>query len=145
MALWHDLTQRPILQAVLVSVALDREALEALHPVDGAAQVIEHRVDNLGGRAAEALTNENVLRRLQFFTQCIEQEGLRLILSEACVDLHIVELDEAGIDVLRAFRGDLGLEGHAVERNVVDSDGKFVGRDIVVQRNLHLNFWNLNL
>ena len=37
MALWHDLTQRPLLQAVLVTVVLDRDALEALHAVDGAA------------------------------------------------------------------------------------------------------------
>ena len=140
MALWHDLTKRPFLQAVLVFVPLDREALEALHPVDSAAQVIEHGVDNLRGRALEELANENVLRRLQSLAQCIEQEGLRLILSEACVDLHIVELDEAAIDVLWAFRVDLGLEGHAVERNVVDSESEFVGRDIVAQHHLPFHF-----
>ena len=41
-ALWDDLTQRPLLQAVLVLVPLDCEALEALHSVNGAAQVIKH-------------------------------------------------------------------------------------------------------
>ena len=92
-ALWHDLTQRPILQAVLVLVVPNREALEALHPVNSAAQVIEHRIDHLGGRALEVFANENVLRRLQSFAQCIVQEGLRLILSEAFVDLLVVELD----------------------------------------------------
>ena len=70
-ALWHDLTQRPLLQAVLVLVTLDGDALEALHPVNGAAKVIEHRVDHLGGRALEEITDENVRRGHQFFAQCI--------------------------------------------------------------------------
>ena len=50
MAFWHDLIQRLLLQAIIVIVVFDSFALEALNPVDGAAQVVEHRVDHLGGK-----------------------------------------------------------------------------------------------
>ena len=61
------------------------------------------------------------------------------------MDLHIVELDEAALYVLGAFRGDFGLEGHAVEGQVVDGEGKFVCRDIIAQRNLPLYLTDLDL
>ena len=143
MALWHDLTQRPLLQAVLVPVVLDREVLEAFHPVDGAAQVIEHRVDHLGRCALEAmfffiLTNVNVCRGQQSFVRYIVLKCFRLIMIDACVDLHVVELYEAFNEVLGALRDDFGLEGHALEGKVIDCEGKFIRRDIVAQRNLPL-------
>ena len=92
-ALWHDLTQRPLLQAVLVPVVLDVKELEALHHVDGAAQVIEHRVDHFGGSAAELLANENVRRGEQSFAHYIVHKCVMLILTEALVNLLIVELN----------------------------------------------------
>ena len=55
-----------------------------------------------------------------------------------------VELDEAFLDVLWAFMGDFGLEGHAMERNVVDGEVKFIRRDVVAQRHLPLYFVNLD-
>ena len=145
MALWHDLTQRPLLQAVLVTVVIDREVSEAFFLVNRAAQVIEHRVDNLGGRTPELITNEDVCRGQQSFAQNPVYKRLGLILTEALVDLHIVELDEAAVDILGAFRGDFGLEGHAVEGQVVDVEGEFVRRDIVAQRDLPFDFADLDL
>ena len=61
------------------------------------------------------------------------------------MDLHIVELDEAFQDVLRAFQGDFGLERHAVEGNVVDGEREFIRRDMVAQRHLPFHFADLNL
>ena len=119
--------------------------MEAFHPVNGAAQVIEHRVDNLGGSALEAITNENVCRKLKFLAHYILLKYLRLILSEACVDLHIVELDETALNVLRAFRGDFGLEGHAEEGKVVDGEEEFIRRDLIAKRNLPFHFIDLDL
>ena len=89
-ALWHDLTQRPLLQAVLVPVAIDCEALKALHSVNGVAKVVKYRVDHLGRCALEVTTDENVCRGEQFFALCTALKGVRIILTEAFVDLHIV-------------------------------------------------------
>ena len=61
------------------------------------------------------------------------------------MNLLVVELDEALLDFLRAFRGDLGLERHAVEGKVVDSEGKFIRRDIVAQRHLPFHLADLDL
>ena len=61
------------------------------------------------------------------------------------MDLHIVELDEAAVDILGAFRGDFGLEGHVVEGQAVDVEGEFVRRDIVAQCDLPFHFADLDL
>ena len=56
-----------------------------------------------------------------------------------------VELDEAFLDVLWAFRGDLGLKGHAEEGKVVDVEGEFIRRDLIAQRHLPFQFADLDL
>ena len=61
------------------------------------------------------------------------------------MNLHVVELDEATLNVLRACRGDFSLEGHAVEGEVIDGEGEFVRWDIIAQRNLPLYFADLDL
>ena len=61
------------------------------------------------------------------------------------MDLHIVELDKAALYVLGAFRGDFGLEGHAIEGQVVDVEGEFVRRDIVAQSDFPFDFADLDL
>lgn len=60
------------------------------------------------------------------------------------MNLDIVELYEAFLDVLRAFRGDFGLERHAVEWKVINEEDEFIRRDIIAQRNLPFHFRNLN-
>ena len=109
------------------------------------AKVVKYRVDHLGRCALEVTTDENVCRGEQFFALCTALKGVRIILTEAFVDLHIVELDEATYDVLGAFRGDFGLEGHAVEGKVVDGEGEFICRDMIAQRNLPFHFADLDL
>ena len=61
------------------------------------------------------------------------------------MDCLSVEFDEAALNVLRAFRGDFSLEGHAVEGNVINSEGKFIRRDIVAQRHFPFHFADLDL
>ena len=115
-----------------------------MYSVNGASQVIEHRVYHLGRSALEVFTNVNVCRGRQSLALNPVHKCVGLILTEASVNLHIVELDEAAFDVLWAFMGDFGLKGHAEEGKVVDHEGELIRRDMITQRNLPLHFADLN-
>ena len=60
------------------------------------------------------------------------------------MDLLDNELDKTALDILRAFWGDLGLEWHAVEGKVVDSEGELIRKDLVAQRQLPHHFGGLD-
>lgn len=90
------------------------------------------------------MTDENVGRGEQSFALYIVLKYVGFILTEACVDLFIVELDEAALDVLGAFKGDFSLEGHAVEGKVINGEVEFIRKDIIAQRDLPLYFVNLD-
>ena len=48
--------------------------------------------------------------------------------------LHAIELDIAACDVLRASEDDLGLVGHAQEREVIDRKVEDICRQIIANR-----------
>ena len=106
------LTQRPLLQVVLVCEALDSEALEALLLINGVTEFFEHRVHNLRRCAAEPV-NVDIGSRLKVVVLIAPLiDGVRRVVSPAFVCLHAIDLYFRLCDVLGAFVDDLGLVGH---------------------------------
>ena len=66
--------------------------------------------------------------------------GVRSPLSPALVHLHIVELDDALLDVHGPSTRDIGLEGQRQERDVIDEEEERVPLDGITEGQLPLQF-----
>ena len=63
-----------------------------------------------------------------------------IVLCEARVDLHFIDIDFAAVDVLGPSGCDLALEGHREEGSIVDAKVEQIRLHIIVQQNLPLEF-----
>ena len=69
-----------------------------------------------------------------------ELDGVRGPLSPALVHLHIVDFDNAMLDVHGPCTRDIGLEGQRQERDVIDEEEEFVPLHGVTEGQLPLQF-----
>ena len=79
----------------------------------------------------------DILRRFFLFGDPIKDSVCR-VLREAIVHIHLVQLDNAFLDVAGALREDFSLVGQERERYVVDGESELVCPDIIENRNLPL-------
>ena len=139
MALKGELPQWPLLHLVLVHEFLDGQVLETLLVANSLTKVLKHCVYNCRGRAREAFatlfTNVDIFREFFLLRHPLLDSVCR-VLCEALVHLHLVQLDQALLNVLGALRDDFSLVGQERERDVVDTDNKFIRRGDIEDLNL---------
>ena len=112
-----ELLQGRLLQVVLVHEILNGQVLKTLLVAYSASKVCENCIDNLSRRAREVF-NMDIFRR-SFLLSDPFIDSVCSVLYEANVNKHLVQLDNALLDVLGALRDDFSLVRQERERDVV--------------------------
>ena len=116
------------MQLVLVAEFLDGQVLETLI-FNSQSKVLKHCVYNCRGRALERM-NVDILRGFLLLSDPLI-DSVSGVLYEALVHHLLVQLDNAVLNVLGALQDDFSLVRQERERDVVDTDSKFIRRSDV--------------